>query len=102
MKKFYNRLNETRSLSRIQFRKKNGAVFGVRFRLKPLIRRYWEGRHFRLEDITERKRASELLRQHAEDLRVAKKRRQATRSKSEFWPDESRNSDTHERDSWYG
>lgn len=87
VEKFYNRLNETEIAQlEYQFRKKNGAVFWSQVSAKAIDPEdIGKGVIFVLEDITERKRASELLRQHAEDLRVAKEEAdKATRSKSEF------------------
>lgn len=69
-----------------QFRKKNGAVFWSQVSAKAIDPQdLSRGIIFILEDISDRKKASELLRQHAEDLRVAKDDAdKATRSKSEF------------------
>lgn len=87
IEKFYNRLNETEIAQlEYQFRKKNGGVFWSQVSAKaidPLD--LSKGVIFVLEDISDRKKASEMLRQHAEDLRVAKEEAdKATRSKSEF------------------
>ncbi len=87
VEKFYNRLQETEIAQlEYQFRKKNGAVFWSQVSAKAIDPEdIGKGVIFVLEDISERKKASELLRQHAEDLRVAKEDAdKATRSKSEF------------------
>ena len=87
VEKFYNRLHETEIAQlEYQFRKKNGAVFWSQVSAKAIDPEdIGKGVIFVLEDISERKKASELLRQHAEDLRVAKEDAdKATRSKSEF------------------
>lgn len=87
IEKFYNRLTETEIAQlEYQFRKKNGAVFWSQVSAKAIDPEdLTKGVIFVLEDITERKKASELLWQHAEDLRIAKEDAdKATRSKSEF------------------
>ena len=85
--KFFNRLGE-REITQLeyQFRRKNGGVFWSQVSAKAIdphdLNR---GVILVIEDISDRKKASELLRQHAEDLRVAKDQAdKATRSKSEF------------------
>jgi PAS domain S-box-containing protein len=85
--KFFNRLGE-REITQLeyQFRRKNGGVFWSQVSAKAIdphdLNR---GVILIIEDISDRKKASELLRQHAEDLRAAKDQAdKATRSKSEF------------------
>lgn len=85
--KFYNRLAETEIVQlEYQFRRKNGEVFWSQVSAKAIDPQdLSKGIIFILEDISDRKKASELLRQHAEDLRIAKEEAdKATRSKSEF------------------
>lgn len=87
LEKFYNRLSETEIAQlEYQFRKKNGVVFWSQVSAKAIdADDLSKGVILVLEDISERRKASELLRQHAEDLRVAKDDAdKATRSKSEF------------------
>jgi PAS domain S-box-containing protein len=85
--KFFGRLGE-REITQLeyQFRRKNGAVFWSQVSAKAIDPQdLSRGVIFVIEDISERKKASELLRQHAEDLRQAKEEADnATRSKSEF------------------
>jgi len=87
MNRFYVRLAE-REITQLeyQFRRKNGAVFWSQVSAKAIDPQdLSRGVIFVIEDISERKKASELLRQHAEDLRQAKEEADnATRSKSEF------------------
>jgi PAS domain S-box-containing protein len=85
--RFYNRLAETEIVQlEYQFRRKNGEVFWSQVSAKAIDpQNLSKGIIFVLEDISDRKKASELLRQHAEDLRIAKEDAdKATRSKSEF------------------
>jgi PAS domain S-box-containing protein len=87
MDKHFSRLAETEIAQlEYQFRKKNGAVFWSQVSAKAIDPNDMSrGVIFVLEDISDRKKASELLRQHAEDLRLAKEEADnATRSKSEF------------------
>lgn len=87
VEKFYSRLNETEIAQlEFQFRKKDGTVFWSQVSAKAIDPQDLDkGVIFVLEDISDRKKASEMLRQHAEDLRVAKEEAdKATRSKSEF------------------
>jgi len=85
--KFFNRLAE-REIAQLeyQFRRKDGSVFWSQVSAKAIDPQDLNrGVIFVIEDISDRKKASELLRQHAEDLRVAKDQAdKATRSKSEF------------------
>lgn len=87
IEKFYSRLHEAEIAQlEFQFRKKDGAVFWSQVSAKAIDPLDLDkGVIFVLEDISDRKKASEMLRQHAEDLRVAKEEAdKATRSKSEF------------------
>jgi PAS domain S-box-containing protein len=87
VEKFYNRLAETEIAQlEYQFRRKNGGVFWSQVSAKAIDPQdLSRGVILVIEDISDRKKASELLRQHAEDLRVAKEEAdKATRSKSEF------------------
>ena len=85
--RFYGRLAE-REIAQMeyQFRRRNGAVFWSQVSAKAIDPKdLSRGVIFVIEDISDRKKASELLRQHAEDLRQAKEEADnATRSKSEF------------------
>jgi PAS domain S-box-containing protein len=87
MDKFFGRLAE-REITQLeyQFRRKDGSVFWSQVSAKAIDPQDLNrGVIFVIEDISDRKKASELLRQHAEDLRVAKDLAdKATRSKSEF------------------
>lgn len=87
MDKFFGRLAE-REITQLeyQFRRKDGSVFWSQVSAKAIDPQdLSRGVIFVIEDISDRKKASELLRQHAEDLRVAKDLAdKATRSKSEF------------------
>jgi PAS domain S-box-containing protein len=87
MSRFYGRLAE-REITQMeyQFRRKNGAVFWSQVSAKAIDPKdLSRGVILVIEDISDRKKASELLRQHAEDLRQAKEEADnATRSKSEF------------------
>ena len=87
MSRHYGRLAE-REITQLeyQFRRKNGAVFWSQVSAKAIDPQdLSRGVIFVIEDISDRKKASELLRQHAEDLRRAKEEADnATRSKSEF------------------
>jgi PAS domain S-box-containing protein len=87
MARHYGRLAE-REITQLeyQFRRKNGAVFWSQVSAKAIDPQdLSRGVIFVIEDISDRKKASELLRQHAEDLRRAKEEADnATRSKSEF------------------
>ena len=87
MSKSFGRLGE-REMTQLeyQFRRKDGAVFWSQVSAKAIDPQdLSRGVIFVIEDISERKKASELLRQHAEDLRQAKEEADnATRSKSEF------------------
>lgn len=68
------------------FRKKSGAAFWSQVSAKTVDPAdLSKGIILILEDISDRRKASQMLRQHAEDLRVAKDEAdKATRSKSEF------------------
>ncbi len=87
VEKFFSRLGEREiAQQEYQFRRKDGSVFWSQVSAKAIDPQDLNrGVIFVIEDISDRKKASELLRQHAEDLRVAKDLAdKATRSKSEF------------------
>ncbi len=87
VEKFFGRLAEREiAQQEYQFRRKDGSVFWSQVSAKAIDPQDLNrGVIFVIEDISDRKKASELLRQHAEDLRVAKDLAdKATRSKSEF------------------
>ena len=87
VEKFFGRLAEREiAQQEYQFRRKDGSVFWSQVSAKAIDPQdLGRGVIFVIEDISDRKKASELLRQHAEDLRVAKDLAdKATRSKSEF------------------
>jgi PAS domain S-box-containing protein len=87
VEKFFGRLAEREiAQQEYQFRRKDGSVFWSQVSAKAIDPQDMSrGVIFVIEDISDRKKASELLRQHAEDLRVAKDLAdKATRSKSEF------------------
>jgi PAS domain S-box-containing protein len=87
VEKFFSQLPEVEIAQlEFQFRRKNGEIFWSQISAKALDESDAnKGIIVVLEDITERKRASELLRQHAEQLRLAKEEAdKATRTKSEF------------------
>lgn len=68
------------------FHKKDGTIFWSQISAKAVESTDLnKGIILVLEDVSDKKKASEMLRQHAEDLRVAKgEADKATRSKSEF------------------
>lgn len=84
---YYNNLSEA-DITQLeyQFRRKNGTPFWSQVSAKAFDRDdLSKGIILVLEDVTDRKKASEMLREHAEDLRLAKEQAdKATRSKSEF------------------
>ncbi len=87
MDKFFSRLGEKEIVQlEYRFRKKNGDIFWSQVSAKAIDPKdLSKGVIFVLEDVSDRKKATELLRQHAEDLRQAKDEAdKATRSKSEF------------------
>lgn len=87
VEKFFSQLPEVEITQlEFQFRRKNGEIFWSQISAKALDESDPDkGIIVVLEDITERKKASELLRRHAEELRLAKEEAdKATRTKSEF------------------
>ncbi len=87
VEKFFSQLPEVEIAQlEFQFRRKNGEIFWSQISAKALDEQDPnKGIIVVLEDITDRKKASELLRRHAEELRLAKEEAdKATRTKSEF------------------